>query len=385
MAARVDDFECCPDGDFGFAVADIAADESVHWLVVFEIALDILNRGKLVGRFLIRKRFLHFRLPGRVRRQGVAGRGFPGGIQFDQLRRHLLDLLFGLFGRPRPVARVQPSDRRRRVCRADILLDPVYLVGRHINFIPAVVFQKQVVTLGPVGAFKPGNPRVAPDAVMDMHDIIAFAQLQVRRNLQALFEGSLRRLLMRPMPENIRIGCQHEVRFWQLKAAEKRAGEDKNPCFATGFQPLLGRNRQLMFGEYLPHPLGLLGDDDAAEPCAEPAVYRLEERRHPPGKRLHRAGLGWNRHPDFHAVETAPEKREKDRRVFCRNPGCDRIKPAGVRHIRGQVLAPCGPCLHDFSNLAFALLPPCPGLARLIEYDQGVFGNIVQSADGIGI
>ena len=102
---------------------------------------------------------------------------------------------------------------RRRIGRADILLHPVDLVGRHIYFVAAVVFQEQVIALGPVRAFQPGNARVAPDTVMDMHHIVAFAQLQVGRNLQALFERSLRRLLVRPMPENIGVRRQHEIGF----------------------------------------------------------------------------------------------------------------------------------------------------------------------------
>ncbi len=165
LTARIDDFERGANGDFGLAVADIAADEPVHRLVVFQVSFNILNRRHLIGRFVIGESVLHLGLPGRVRGKGMACRGFAGGIQFDQFRRHLLHLLFGPLGRPGPVAAVQAGHDRGGFVRADVLLYAVYLIGRNIDFVALGVFQQQVIPLRPVRAFKPRDARVAPDAV----------------------------------------------------------------------------------------------------------------------------------------------------------------------------------------------------------------------------
>jgi hypothetical protein len=87
------------------------------------------------------------------------------------------------------------------------------------HFIAAVVLQQQVIALGTVRAFQTRNARVAPNAVVDMHDIVALAQLQIGRNLQAFLERALRRLLVRPVAEDVHVRCQHETSFGQLEAA----------------------------------------------------------------------------------------------------------------------------------------------------------------------
>ena len=107
---------------------------------------------------------------------------------------------------------------------ADVLLDAVYLVRGDVNFVAAVVFQQQVVALGPVRPFQLGQPAVAPDAVQDMDDEIPLAQFEIRGDLQALFEGPLGRLLVGAVPEDVRVRGDHQVRFGQLEAAEERAG-----------------------------------------------------------------------------------------------------------------------------------------------------------------
>ena len=45
LVAAVDRFEGRPHGDFGLAVADIAADQAVHRLGVFHVALEAFDRG----------------------------------------------------------------------------------------------------------------------------------------------------------------------------------------------------------------------------------------------------------------------------------------------------------------------------------------------------
>ncbi len=67
-----------------------------------------------------------------------------------------------------------------------------------------------------------------------------------------------------------------------------------------------------MLGQNLPHPLRLLGDDDAAETRAQPAVDGLKEGGQPPGKVLHRPGLRRNGSVNLDAVQAAPKEGKED-------------------------------------------------------------------------
>jgi len=60
------------DGDLGFAEADIAADEPVHWPVGFHVSFNLLDRGQLIRRFLKREGGLELPLPRRVGSKAVA-------------------------------------------------------------------------------------------------------------------------------------------------------------------------------------------------------------------------------------------------------------------------------------------------------------------------
>ena len=53
-------------GDLGLAVADVAADQPVHRHDLLHVALDVLDRGQLVGRLDEGERVLELALPGRV-------------------------------------------------------------------------------------------------------------------------------------------------------------------------------------------------------------------------------------------------------------------------------------------------------------------------------
>src|SRR5260370_27315743 len=83
-------FERGAHGDFSFAVADVAAEQAVHGLGNFHVALDVADGGDLVSSFLKLESILEFtleiavgrkgktfcRLALRVKREKLVGPGF---------------------------------------------------------------------------------------------------------------------------------------------------------------------------------------------------------------------------------------------------------------------------------------------------------------------
>ena len=78
-------FECRAEGNLGFSVANIAAQQSVHGTGFFHIRLDFRNAPELVIGFRVLKALLELRLPLAVRGKGKALCLLPGGIQRGQL------------------------------------------------------------------------------------------------------------------------------------------------------------------------------------------------------------------------------------------------------------------------------------------------------------
>ncbi|MEI2704359.1 MAG: hypothetical protein V9E89_03635 [Ilumatobacteraceae bacterium] len=94
LLAVIDRLERRPQRDFGFAVADIAADQAIHRVRLFHVRLDITHRAQLIFRLHIRERSFQFVLPGRIR----ARTAWPGAlrawrIQSEQFARFVLDRL----------------------------------------------------------------------------------------------------------------------------------------------------------------------------------------------------------------------------------------------------------------------------------------------------
>ena len=89
----LDDLEGCPQRHLGLAVADVAADQPVHRLLQLQIGEDVVDRLLLVGRLLE----LEVGLEGPVhlvgRGEGVSRVGGAGGVELEQPRGHLQQLL----------------------------------------------------------------------------------------------------------------------------------------------------------------------------------------------------------------------------------------------------------------------------------------------------
>ncbi len=162
--------------DLGLAVADVAADQSVHRARRFHVGFDEFDRVALVGGLDERERVLKLSLPVAVGRKGVALTPFALGVQVQQLAGHLL-------GRPAspglhrlPARPPQLRQRWMAAAGADVAADLGQLVDRDEHAIRARVLQVQVVA-GDAGDRLGVKSGEAGDAVVLVDDDVPRAQV----------------------------------------------------------------------------------------------------------------------------------------------------------------------------------------------------------------
>jgi hypothetical protein len=99
-----------PHRDFRLAVADVAAQQAVHRRRRLHVALDVGDGVLLIDRQVPLERVLELLLPVAVGTERVAGDGLAGGVELEQLLRHVahlfLDARLGLLPR-RPAQLVE--------------------------------------------------------------------------------------------------------------------------------------------------------------------------------------------------------------------------------------------------------------------------------------
>jgi len=123
--------------DLGLAVADVAGDEAVHGSGLLHVRLHLVDGDELVRGLGVGEGVLQFALPRGVRREGMALRGHPGGVQADQLAGDLADGLAGAGAGLRPVAAAELVEGRG--VAAGVLRHLVEGVGGDVEQVPAAV------------------------------------------------------------------------------------------------------------------------------------------------------------------------------------------------------------------------------------------------------
>ena len=95
----------------------------------------------------------------------------------NQLARHFPRLIAHLLRRALPFAAADFVHLGRSAFAAEVTLQAVYLIGRHEQAVAALILHNKVIAQATLH-FALDQPPVRPDAVMDMHDEIVFAQIQ---------------------------------------------------------------------------------------------------------------------------------------------------------------------------------------------------------------
>ncbi len=93
LMAGIDRFEGGADGQLGFAVADVAAQQAIHRARLAHVVLDGGDGGQLIGRFLIRERGVEFALPFGVGRKLDAGAQAAHRLHLEHFGGHVDDAI----------------------------------------------------------------------------------------------------------------------------------------------------------------------------------------------------------------------------------------------------------------------------------------------------
>ena len=190
-----DRFECSADRDFGFAKADIAANQAVHRLRSFHVDLGVDDRFHLIRRFAERERMLKLGLPFGVGRKRMAGMHLAFGLQHEHFAGVIEDGGRSVFLGANPPCIAKRAKRRRFFSNTDIARDEIGLLERNVEFgfigeldrEHLAIFMVRSVGLRRASfgsaqdrlGSRPAKflqPEESSDAVLEMHHEIAFGE-----------------------------------------------------------------------------------------------------------------------------------------------------------------------------------------------------------------
>jgi hypothetical protein len=178
--------------NFCLAKTNIPADQPVHRPCRFQVAFRLGDGPHLVWRLLIDEGTLKLALPGRVDRKGMPRLGFACRLDRKQFTGKISNRRLGLSLGPGPTGPPQRVERRTGFSGADVFADQVRLRDRNVK--PGCrlggltwgIFNDETFLtlrrgtdvgrhLGPatVGRGQSAQTKVAADAMLDMHHIIA--------------------------------------------------------------------------------------------------------------------------------------------------------------------------------------------------------------------
>ena len=165
-------FEGGAHGDFGFAVANVSAEEAIHRGRFFQIALDIANRSELVGSFLKLERVFKFALPVAVGRERKALGGFALRVKKQELVRHVFEGFADAGFARSPRCAAQAIELRLGTFDDAIALDQIHAFERNVESRVIGKTQQHELAATAVG-FDEAKPFELADAVINVDDVVA--------------------------------------------------------------------------------------------------------------------------------------------------------------------------------------------------------------------
>ena len=285
-------------GDFGLAVANVAAEQSIHRRRRFHVAPDVGDRGLLIGRELVLERVGKFLVPVRVGGEREARNRLARGVELQQFFGHVAHGLLhpGLGLLPGRAAQLVEGGRRP----ARVLLDEIEPFERNEQLVVAGVMELHELLHRVAGRDRQSLQSCEPaDPVVHVHDQVANLQVpeireeRSRRRSPALVDAAF-------LLEQIRLGEDQQRPLRHVKAARELSGRDEH----GGAREVVGRadrtRPDLVVGEKLDGALGAARagrDEDhgvAAVSCRPnlvspvpdaPVVLQRRHRRHVHGAR----------------------------------------------------------------------------------------------------
>ena len=167
-----DGFEGGAHGDFGFAVADVAAEEAIHRSGAFHVALDVGDGVVLVLRFLEFEGVFEFALEIAVGREGVAVGGFARGVEAEELVGHVFERFADVGFARVPAGAAEFVERGLGAFDDAIALDEVHAFERNVEAGVVEIAEEHEFAAAAVGLDLAEAFELA-DAVIDVDDVVA--------------------------------------------------------------------------------------------------------------------------------------------------------------------------------------------------------------------
>ena len=259
---------------FRLAVADVAAQQAVHRRRRFHVALDVGDRGSLIGRQLVLERILELLLPVRVGAERVARHGPTRRVELEQLLGHVAHGLLDLGLRAFPRGAAQPIDGR--LARAGVFLDEVEALDRNEELVFARVAELEEL-LGAVAHADLLEADEHADAVIDMDDEVADLEVaQIREERLAGRPPAIRRSTL--FFEDVRFREDLKAGVGQPEAAREGTDGHEDGGVPRVFGALDRRGEDLVLLQELDGPLRSTGrrghEQDGLARLSEPANLR---------------------------------------------------------------------------------------------------------------
>ena len=162
-------------GDFRLAEPDVAADEAVHGLAGFHVALDVGSGLDLVRGGFVLEGVLEFLLELAVGREAETFHEFAASIKVHKFARNLHDLLLHALFLVFPVLGTQAVELERVVLRGVDLLYLLEVGHGELEAVAALVFEQGAVHHAAVH-LDADKAQVAADAVVLVGDEVAAVQ-----------------------------------------------------------------------------------------------------------------------------------------------------------------------------------------------------------------
>ena len=168
--------EGCSQRDLGLAEPHVAAHQPIHGSLRLHVREHIGDGSVLIGCLVEGKLGLELAEEVVGSMEGMSGVSLAGGVDVEQLRRHLQQVFFdlALAGLPGGPAKLVEPDAVG--VGAGELLDLAQLLDRQVELVRAVVVQQQEIAVDTPDRHA-RQPAIARDAVFDVDHQVAFIQI----------------------------------------------------------------------------------------------------------------------------------------------------------------------------------------------------------------
>ena len=369
---------------FGLAEAHIPAQQAVHGLKAFHVALDLPGGGDLVARLGEFEGIFEFALPVAIRGKPKALRHLAGGVELEQLVRHVAHFGFDPRLGARPGDASHAVKRRLGVAPATPPLDQVHAGQGHVELGAAGIFEEHVVALG-LALGDLAQAQVLSHSMLGVHHVIARLQIdQVggKSGQRGLGNRGSRHQL--GGLEQILSAKYYKVRIWESSATADQPLDHVNAGHGTGQVSALGqvggRGVEL-------HQAELVKDAVFVEDVRHSFYFtcRRSEERHAIARLNQRAGLGDGH---LHVAMKGQGRPGGDVRIHVGGPSDVEFPEGHLRTAAGlpfQVLPaevnPIGVVGRRAFNLFEAFPEPFGGSAHLLGFIPKHDGALKQRED----